>query len=463
MEVNPFVHHIKISPQQKLQIFIMSFTLAPIRFLFAFSLLVITWILGMIFTYGASSDFSTPVCKSRQRLYNILRKLGKAILYLVGASYTVKGKRASSKEAPILVACPHSSYFDIAIWFATGELPVAMTKQENLKIPIIGTLLKAVQPVIVQRTDVKSRANALKKLKDRVSSPGDWPQVIMFPEGTCSNKKRLLKFKRGAFEFGSAIQPFIVRFQNSVDCTTWTEVSESAIKLLWIMMCQLHTNVEVEYLDVYHPSEEEKKNPSLYAENVQKLFSEYLQVPCSEYTYEDRQLMRMAKKLGFPQEHAVVEFFKVKSDFGVNLAYVQDRLKEFSAMMKEKNQFQCDIENFCDYFSLDPSLKCVKRLFKKFDVKNKSKITFREYLRGYCSVIGSLTKVGCEHEVLQQLFTKPINKQNKHKTVVVDLIHSKFGRNNEYINLDEIEKTLKKNPMYMKLIEECYDGENNDF
>ena len=62
----------------------------------------------------------------------------------------VSGVRSSAAEAPILIGCPHSSYLDILYWFIGGDLPTAMSKQENLKLPIFGTLFKAVQPVFVQ-------------------------------------------------------------------------------------------------------------------------------------------------------------------------------------------------------------------------------------------------------------------------------------------------------------------------
>ena len=87
--VNPFVHRMSLSSRQKVQIFIMSFTLAPIRFFFAFSTLLVTWVMGYVFTLGASSDFTLPVCSFRQKLYNFLRKMGSLVGFFCGIHFQV--------------------------------------------------------------------------------------------------------------------------------------------------------------------------------------------------------------------------------------------------------------------------------------------------------------------------------------------------------------------------------------
>jgi lysophosphatidylcholine acyltransferase/lyso-PAF acetyltransferase len=61
--------------------------------------------------------------------------------------------------------------------------------------------------------------------------------------------------------------------------------------LAWLTLCQIHTQVEYHFLPVYNPSEEEKKNAILYAENVRKLIASHLNKPLSDYSYEDAKLM----------------------------------------------------------------------------------------------------------------------------------------------------------------------------
>lgn len=61
--------------------------------------------------------------------------------------------------------------------------------------------------------------------------PGDWrlksksstfPQIIIFPEGTCTNRSCLLSFKPGAFYPGVPVQPVCIKYPNALDTVTWT-------------------------------------------------------------------------------------------------------------------------------------------------------------------------------------------------------------------------------------------------
>ena len=55
----------------------------------------------------------------------------------------VKGVRASRKEAPILVAAPHSTFFDLLPVTVLGG-PSVVSKIENVDIPILGSTLYTV-------------------------------------------------------------------------------------------------------------------------------------------------------------------------------------------------------------------------------------------------------------------------------------------------------------------------------
>lgn len=46
------------------------------------------------------------------------------------------------------------------------------------------------------------------------------------------------------------------------------------LKLLWLTLTQLNSSCEIEFLPVYKPSEAEKTDPKLYANNVRRLMAE---------------------------------------------------------------------------------------------------------------------------------------------------------------------------------------------
>lgn len=49
------------------------------------------------------------------------------------------------------------------------------------------------------------------------------------------------------------------------------------LKLLWLTLTQVQSSCEIEFLPVYNPSEEEKRDPKLYANNVRHLMAKYVE------------------------------------------------------------------------------------------------------------------------------------------------------------------------------------------
>lgn len=61
-------------------------------------------------------------------------------MYFFGSFYRVKvtGRPATSKEAPILVLAPHSSFFDSIIVVLFGP-PSVLAKAETASLPFLGS------------------------------------------------------------------------------------------------------------------------------------------------------------------------------------------------------------------------------------------------------------------------------------------------------------------------------------
>ncbi|XP_062994554.1 lysophospholipid acyltransferase LPCAT4 isoform X2 [Elgaria multicarinata webbii] len=222
----------------------------------------------------------------------------------------VRGQRASRLEAPILVAAPHSTFFDPIILLPC-DLPKVVSRTENLHVPVIGALLRFNQAILVSRHDPASRKKVVEEVKKRATSQGKWPQVLFFPEGTCSNKKALLKFKPGAFISGVPIQPVLIRYPNPLDSTTWAWRGPGVLKVIWLTATQPYTTVEVEFLPVYQPSAEEAVNPTLYANNVQKVMAKALGIPATECEFVGNLPVTMVGRLRVALEPRIWELGKV--------------------------------------------------------------------------------------------------------------------------------------------------------
>nr|XP_056720145.1 lysophospholipid acyltransferase LPCAT4 [Euleptes europaea] len=281
---NPFVHELRLSRLQRVKFYVLGVVLAPIRVALAFVVLFLIWPFALLQVVGLPEEtLQEPFSGWRNTVsHGSVYLLSRLMFFLLGfMRIRVRGQRASRLEAPILVAAPHSTFFDPIILLPC-DLPKVVSRTENLHVPVIGALLRFNQAILVSRHDPASRKKVVEEVKRRATSQGKWPQVLFFPEGTCSNKKALLKFKPGAFISGVPIQPVLIRYPNSLDSTTWAWRGPGVLKVIWLTASQPCTTVEVEFLPVYQPSSEEAVNPTLYANNVQKVMARALGIPATD-------------------------------------------------------------------------------------------------------------------------------------------------------------------------------------
>ncbi|XP_030609610.1 lysophospholipid acyltransferase LPCAT4-like isoform X2 [Archocentrus centrarchus] len=266
--------------------------------------MLIAWFAAWLRIVGLSEEERSKPLKGWRLwfFHSILWLLGRAVFFCVGFHWVkVKGRKADVKEAPIMVVAPHSSYLDMVIMFP-GQVPSVVSRSENKNLPVIGALLECSQSIMVSRKDPNSRKRVVSEVSQRVTSNGYWPQMLMFPEGTTTNGRCLLKFKHGAFVPGVPVQPVVLHYPNELDTVRWTYKGSNWIQVLLYTLSQLYTNITVEFLPVYTPSEVEKKDPNLFANNVQKLMARALGVPASDYVMVGRWPVRKLADLYVPLE-----------------------------------------------------------------------------------------------------------------------------------------------------------------
>ncbi|XP_038626334.1 lysophosphatidylcholine acyltransferase 1 [Tachyglossus aculeatus] len=376
---NPFVHDLRFTPLQKFQIAFMTLTLFPIRLLFAAFMMLLAWPFAFVASMGsAEKELEKPLALWR-KVVDILLKAIMRTMWFVGGFHwvTVKGRQALPTEAAIFTLAPHSSYFD--------AIPVTMTmssivmKAESRDIPVWGTLIKYIRPVFVSRSDQDSRRKTVEEIKRRAQSEGKWPQIMIFPEGTCTNRTCLITFKPGAFIPGVPVQPVILRYPNKLDTITWTWQGPGALKILWLTLCQFHNFVEIEFLPVYIPSEEEKRNPALYAKNVRRLMAEALGVSVTDYTYEDCQLALAEGQLRLPSNTCLLEFAKLVRSLGLKPEKLEKDLDKYSESAKMKKGEKVDLPEFAACLEV-PVSDTLKDMFALFDENEGGKIDVREYV-----------------------------------------------------------------------------------
>lgn len=327
---HPFVHEVTLTAAQRVQGLILGVVLFPVRVIFATLFFLLMWPIARLRLAGLSeAERAEPVQGWRRWLFHpIMIFLSRAAFFSLGFLWIkVKGRQAGLKEAPVLAVAPHSGFLDMLVLPVTG-LPIVVSRSENSRLPVIGALLEFNQAVLVSRKDPESRKKCVSQIRERVTSDGRWPQMLMFPEGTTTNGQALIKFKPGAFLAGVPVQPVLLHYPSQPDTVRWTWKGLSWLGALWHTTSQIYTSVTVEFLPVYMPSQEEKGNPDLYAENVQKLMATALGVPATDYVMEGRFPVKKLGNLSLPLEPPAQETLKLLHKHGLTNTQVESVMND---------------------------------------------------------------------------------------------------------------------------------------
>ncbi|XP_046824005.1 lysophosphatidylcholine acyltransferase isoform X2 [Vespa crabro] len=418
--LNPFVHRLELdTTYDKLKTAFLTVALLPLRLAAITVLVIMAWLLACLGLYGLSEEDlrQAPLKGWRRKIVPWLCFLGRLTYQAGGMRIIVRGKQASRAEAPILVVAPHSTFIDGGIVYVTG-FPSIIVRRESGLNPFTGKLINYTQPVYVWREDPNSRQKTIKEIIERATSKEDWPQVMIFPEGTCTNRSCLITFKSGAFYPGVPVQPVCIRYPNKLDTVTWTWEGPGALKLLWLTLTQLNSSCEIEFLPVYKPSEAEKTDPKLYANNVRRVMAEALKIPVSDYTYDDCRIISKAHQLHIPHASTIIEAHKLRNKLGLAASKTEEELLGKKA---EKFGEEVNLQEFARILRLDEKEPTTQQLFRIHDRNGKGTIDLEEYI----FTILATTNANCELDMVE---------------IALDVCGSKTL---ECVNLAELRKALR--------------------
>ncbi|KAK7898640.1 hypothetical protein WMY93_019493 [Mugilogobius chulae] len=374
---NPFILELNLTTAQKIQIGVMSLTVFPVRLLLFASSMMLAWVFALIGLWSRSETVVEPKTLWIRIIDLCFQMSTRAMWFFCGFHWVkVKGQRADPSEASILVMAPHSAFFD-AITVST-TLCSFVTKESAKSVPIWKSIIQYLRPVYVFRADQDSRKRTVEEIKHRATSREPWPQLIIYPEGTCSNRAGLILFKAGAFIPGLPVQPAVLRYANKLDTISWTWHAPGLPTLVWLSMCQLHNSFELEYLPVYTPSQEEKENPSLFANNVRKLMAKALDVPLIDLSFDDRHVIMSNGPLGICNFSCLLEFNQLVSRLGLKTGSNASVLKEKATKARKLQGQLLSVEDFAQILGL-PVSDILRQLHTMFDQED-GHIDYRHYV-----------------------------------------------------------------------------------
>jgi lysophosphatidylcholine acyltransferase/lyso-PAF acetyltransferase len=264
--------------------------LLPFRFVGTIFCILLAYIVVLVLTlFFCVRDFEKPLNGCFRFLANLtIASCARVILWLMGFTCTSNVKVKYRGQNPQLVEVPdsrtpvcvsnHVSFVDI-FYFLSHRKCGFLAKAGVKSAPCVGLLAQAVQCLFVERQNPNARAAMLGKLSGRVEmaeTGHNFNSLIIFPEGTTTNNKGLIDFKKGAFMALKPVRVFAVKYRSSFS----PQLNMISTLYLFIGMClQLRNSLTV--FEFEHPlGPVPSSTPEEFAENVKLLM-------CDEFGFEN--------------------------------------------------------------------------------------------------------------------------------------------------------------------------------
>ncbi|KAH9533634.1 hypothetical protein CY35_18G062200 [Sphagnum magellanicum] len=347
-------------------------------------LMTLVMLVGLVGTKAALAGWrkqQAALPRWRRSLMGVTRLCARGVLFCFGFHWIKRTGRPARREIAPIVVSNHVCFMD-PIFYFFELFPSIVSSNSHESIPLVGTVIQAMQVIPVDRLSPDSRKNAAIEII-RKASCHDFPPVLLFPEGTTTNGRALISFKLGAFVPGLPVQPVVIRYPFVHFDPSWGDIS--LMNLLFRMLTQVHNFMEVEYLPVMYPSLREQSNPPEFAERVRFEMAKVLNVPETEHTHGDLMLSVKAQQLKMSAAAAMmVEMGRVEKLLQLSTKEVKEYLDKFAAMdpthsgkvSMEQFMESCDLQN-C-WFS--------KKIFHLFDKSTPGSINFQEFVAVSASI-----------------------------------------------------------------------------
>ena len=223
-------------------------------------------------------------------------KLSRIVMYWLMATarfrINVVDHNKDETEHAQLYVSPHICMLEAMMMIHSIGHIRPMTAEFTRNIPVFGTFVHASDPIYVKRGKQKNKVSVVDQLRESVDTTEY--RHLVFPEGTFTNGKTLIKFKSGAFAVGRAVTPMLFRYPQYTPF--WNRDESSFFVQIFRIVSRFSTAVTIEYLPTYTPSQEELEDPKLYAKNVRELIAYHAKKPLSKQSLVDSPNFNRDKK-----------------------------------------------------------------------------------------------------------------------------------------------------------------------
>lgn len=124
-------------------------------------------------------------------------------------------KLISRSESPISIAISnHVSWWDI-FYYLSSFTPGFVAKEGAKNFAFIGSIATSIQSIFINRLEKNSKIAVLKQIEERVNlidAGKKYNPIMIFPEGSTSNGKGIINFKKGAFVSLKPIKVYAMKY-----------------------------------------------------------------------------------------------------------------------------------------------------------------------------------------------------------------------------------------------------------
>lgn len=415
------------------------------------------------------SDLNSPLTGWRRFCIWPSSVLSRIIFFCWGFHYIrTRGEKIRDTTIAPIVVSNHVSFLD-PMFMAQQYCPTVVSEAKNMNFPFIGSLMAATKAILIDRNDPNSRQNAKQAINNRAHAAylnNLWFPVLVYPEGACTNGTTLISFKMGAFSPGLPIQPVCIRYPHKHLDLAWTEQTDESFASRFIKMAmQFHNSVELDFLPVYTPSQEEIDDPILYASNVRNVMAKHMGVPVTEHSYEDAKLIILARDLKRIEATSSIVYSQIQKLYKMDGKDTAALLRKFAEIDVYKTG-SINYSQFATVLGLPESDELLE-YFELIDLNNTGLINFKEFLVGVCVVGGqdctNNSAFASAFKIFDSESTGRIQEKqfgrimklffpNMSQTQIKTIFNCIDTNHDQYISLEDFTQYSKKNPVYFSMI-----------
>jgi lysophosphatidylcholine acyltransferase/lyso-PAF acetyltransferase len=229
----------------------------------------------------------------------------RAILFLAGfywishkkariADYLPEYRTSNREIRPPFVISNHYSWLDIYYFISSRFCPSFLSKKEVANYPLIGRIAVGLQSVFVAREMRDEKNHIIDLIEQRakqIRANKNYPPVMIFPEGTTTNGKYLISFKKGAFFTLDPIQIVCLKYEERSFALSYDCIGD--IYCFVFVFCQFVNRLTVTEFDVFDPEYlglTKEKDWVVYMAKVKEVMRKCLGVRNSEAGFNEKKI-----------------------------------------------------------------------------------------------------------------------------------------------------------------------------